>query len=71
MSDSSALLRQIPGILHGFGDKRALLPAGLQPYEATRPVKNRCMASGLWMSPGQSKPVVKLMGFSRPHPAFF
>ena len=41
MSDSSALLRQIPGILHGFGDKRALLPVGLQPYEATRPVKKQ------------------------------
>jgi len=41
MSDSSALLRQIPGILHGFGDKHTLLPAELQPYESTRPAKKQ------------------------------
>lgn len=41
MSDSSALLRQIPGILHGFGDKHTLLPTELQPYESTRPEKKQ------------------------------
>ncbi|QLK61682.1 peptidoglycan editing factor PgeF [Enterobacteriaceae bacterium Kacie_13] len=41
MSDSSALLRQIPGVLHGFGDKRTLLPAKLQPYLSTRPEKKQ------------------------------
>lgn len=41
MTDISALLSQIPGIYHGFGDKSALLPAELQPFEATRPNKKQ------------------------------
>lgn len=41
MSDHSALLRQIPGIVHGFGDKQALLPEHLRRYEATRPEKKQ------------------------------
>lgn len=41
MTDISALLSQIPGIHHGFGDKSALLPAELQPFEATRPNKKQ------------------------------
>jgi len=41
MSDCSALLGQIPGILHGFGDKHALLPTDLKAYELTRPKKKQ------------------------------
>jgi YfiH family protein len=41
MSDHSALLSQIPGIVHGFGDKQALLPEHLQSYEATCPGKKQ------------------------------
>ncbi|MBV6819888.1 peptidoglycan editing factor PgeF [Rahnella sp. PD12R] len=41
MSDNSALLSPIPGILHGFGDKENLLPAHLQAYESTRPEKKQ------------------------------
>ncbi len=41
MTDISALLSQISGIQHGFGDKSALLPAVLQPFEATRPNKKQ------------------------------
>lgn len=41
MTDISALLSDIPGIHHGFGDKSALLPAVLQPFEATRPNKKQ------------------------------
>ncbi|MFC0225610.1 polyphenol oxidase family protein [Serratia aquatilis] len=35
MTDYSPLLSSIPGIIHGFGDKNALLPLPLQPYRAT------------------------------------
>ncbi|KAB8308578.1 peptidoglycan editing factor PgeF [Rahnella contaminans] len=41
MSDNSALLSPIPGILHGFGDKENLLPVHLQAYESTRPEKKQ------------------------------
>ncbi len=41
MTDISALLSQIPGVRHGFGDKSALLPPLLQPFEATRPDKKQ------------------------------
>ncbi|MGC6386607.1 polyphenol oxidase family protein [Ewingella sp. S1.OA.A_B6] len=41
MTDISPLLSKIPGIYHGFGDKSALLPAILQPFEATRPNKKQ------------------------------
>ncbi|MBF7955105.1 peptidoglycan editing factor PgeF [Rahnella victoriana] len=41
MSDHSVLLSHIPGILYGFGDKQALLPAHLQAYEASRPEKKQ------------------------------
>lgn len=41
MTDISDLLSQIPGIHHGFGNKSALLPAELQPFEATRPNKKQ------------------------------
>lgn len=35
MTDYSPLLSAIPRIIHGFGDKSALLPLLLQPYQAT------------------------------------
>lgn len=41
MSDNSVLLRHIPGILHGFGDKQALLPVQLHAFENTRPEKKQ------------------------------
>ncbi len=41
MSDISALLSQVPFIQHGFGAKHALLPAALQPYQASQPLKKQ------------------------------
>ncbi|TPG62717.1 polyphenol oxidase family protein [Ewingella americana] len=41
MTDISALLSQIPGTYYGFGNKSALLPDVLQPFEATRPNKKQ------------------------------
>ncbi|MEG3135568.1 polyphenol oxidase family protein [Rouxiella sp. T17] len=41
MSDISALLGQIPSIVHGFGTKEALLPVSLQPYRETLPEKKQ------------------------------
>lgn len=41
MTDISPLLSQIPGIRHGFGSKRALLPDTLRPFEPTRPQKKQ------------------------------
>ncbi|MFU2318141.1 peptidoglycan editing factor PgeF [Rahnella sp. PCH160] len=56
MSDYSALLSSVPGILHGFGDKEHLLPAHLQAYEATRPEKKQVHGTRIVnvIQPGQN-----------------
>lgn len=41
MTDYSSLLSSIPGILHGFGNKSALLPTPLHPYRHTLPEKKQ------------------------------
>ncbi|WP_127959769.1 polyphenol oxidase family protein [Serratia microhaemolytica] len=41
MPDHSSLLARIPGIIHGFGDKSALLPPLLAPYSDTSPEKKQ------------------------------
>lgn len=41
MTDISDLLSQIPGIEHGFGTRRALLPTSLASYQTTLPVKKQ------------------------------
>lgn len=41
MTDISTLLRQIPGICHGFGSKRALIPEALAAFEPSRPLKKQ------------------------------
>jgi len=41
MTALSPLIQHIPGIVHGFGDKTALLPYALQPWQQTLPVKKQ------------------------------
>ncbi len=41
MTADSSLIQRIPGILHGFGDKTALMPQALQPWLRTLPVKKQ------------------------------
>lgn len=41
MTAYSPLLQSIPGVLHGFGDKAHLMPAVLQPWQSTLPVKKQ------------------------------
>jgi len=41
MTAHSSLISDIPGVLHGFGDKTALLPATLQPWQQTLPIKKQ------------------------------
>jgi len=56
MSDSSVLLSNIPGVLHGFGDKENLLPAHLQAYKSTRPEKKQVHGTRIVdvVQPGQN-----------------
>ncbi|MCW6564984.1 polyphenol oxidase family protein [Yersinia ruckeri] len=41
MTDVSSIFTPIPGILHGFGSKTALLPVVLQPFRTSLPEKKQ------------------------------
>ncbi|TQI80981.1 YfiH family protein [Serratia fonticola] len=41
MTDYSSLLSAVPGVIHGFGSKSALLPTTLLPYRSTLPEKKQ------------------------------